>query len=234
MALVAYFPCLLISLGIPEFRAHADRILRKSVDLMLRTQSWLRFETADFERALAEARAVAARRGTGVLLVANHRSHLDMFLLLARVAGIRVLAKSGLFAVPFLGVIMWTSRQIPVRRRDLRAFVAAMDVIGERLAAGEVVHVFPEMTRAEPGFPGVAPFNPAPFLVAQKIGAPILPFVIRGTSAIWPKGSFAIRTGSAVVDPLAPIVEPAAFSGAKELAEECRAAIEAAYRGGRA
>ena len=86
-----------------------------------------------------------------------------------------------------------------------------------------------------PDFPGVAEFNPAPFLVAMKAGAPILPFVIHGTGEAWPKGSYAIHAGVPVwLEPLPALrsEEFAGFDGAKALAEYARARIDAAYRRG--
>lgn len=233
MGLSGYCLALLISLGFPAFRRVSDAILQGTISFMLSIQPWLDFDGLEFRNVYSELEKTARDRKTGILIVSNHRSHLDTFLLLARIPGVRVLAKRGLFAVPFLGLVMWTSRQIPVRRKSLKAFVAAMDEIGERLAAGETVHVFPEMTRSAPGYPGVAGFNPAPFLTAMRVGAPILPLAIVGTSETWPKGSFALRKGGSVrVKPLAPIhpSEFTRFGGAKELAEHCRSEIETAFR----
>jgi 1-acyl-sn-glycerol-3-phosphate acyltransferase len=233
MAISAYAPALLISLGIPKFRAVSDAILQRTVAFMLRAQPWLRFDGSALTRAFAALGGVDSGRRPGLLLVSNHRSHLDTFLLLGRIPGVHVLAKRGLFAVPFLGLVMWTSRQIPVRRRSLKSFVEAMDEIGVRLAAGEIVHVFPEMTRASAGSNGVAPFNPGPFLVAMRLGVPILPLAMTGTSDVWPKGSFSLRAGRPVrAFALAPI-RPADFSrfeSAKDLAEYCRLEIESVYR----
>lgn len=230
IGLSIYGTALLISLIFPPFRRVSDRILQKSIEFVMRIQFWMKFDSREFGRAYGDLR----RRGgaQGVLLVSNHRSHLDTFLLLAKVSGIRVLAKRELFAVPLLGFVMWTSRQIPVRRKNLGAFVSAMDAISDRLRAGEVVHVFPEMTRAPAEFRGVAGFNAAPFLTAMKVGVPIFPFAIAGTAAAWPKGSFSLKGGTRVaLVPLSPIAPDdfVRFAGAKELAEHCRAEIETAY-----
>jgi len=236
MGLSCYCAALLISLAFPSFRRVSDRILQWTVAFMLSVQPWLRFDGKELSRAYLNLSASTSAPGQpGILLISNHRSHLDTFLLLGRISGVRVLAKRGLFAVPFLGLVMWTSRQIPIRRKSLKSFVEAMDEIGERLAAGETVHVFPEMTRANADFDGVADFNPGPFLTAMKIGAPILPLAMLGTSETWPKGSFALRRGANVnVKALAPIraEDYSRFLGAKELAEFCRTGIESAYREG--
>jgi 1-acyl-sn-glycerol-3-phosphate acyltransferase len=237
MGLSVYWLALLISLGFPRFRRVSDAILRRTISFLMGSQPWLQFEYREFMESYTSLRKRFPADGkTGILLISNHRSHLDTFLLLSRVPGIRVLAKRGLFAVPLLGMVMWTSRQIPVRRKDLKSFVHAMEEIGERLAAGEVVYVFPEMTRASPEFPGVAAFNPAPFLTAIKAGVPILPFAIRGTGETWPKGSFSFRRGFSVDLVPLPVIEAEAakkYPGAKDLAEYCRTVIEAAYRAGR-
>jgi 1-acyl-sn-glycerol-3-phosphate acyltransferase len=231
LSLVLYWPVRLISFVFPKASGLADRVLQRSISVLMAGQPWLKFDSREFFRVIEALQAASPNGKTGILLVSNHRSHLDMFLLLSRVPGIRVLAKRGLFAVPLVGFMMVATRQIPVRRKNLGSFVTAMDTIAERLAAGEVVHVFPEMTRSAPDFLGVGAFNPAPFLMAMKVGVPILPFVITGTAETWPKGSFALRPGSlARIRSLTPIRREALskFSGAKELAEFCRREIEGA------
>lgn len=191
--------------------------MRFGIGLLMNVQPWLDGDlTID----------VPYRRGT--LLVANHRSHLDVFLFLARVRGVRVLAKDTLFWIPFLGLMMRLSGQIPSRRGDVRSFQRAMDLIESKLRGGETVQVFPEMHRCEPGSRGTKNFLVAPFLAAKKAGRPVVPVVIEGTDGVWPKGKFALRPRMPVrVRTLAPL-DPARFATAEDLCLETRRRIEEA------
>ena len=144
--------------------------------------------------------------------------------------GIRVLAKSALFRIPFLALMMRTSRQIRVDHADLGAWVRAMDEVAARLGRGETVHIFPEMTRCPRGFVGVRPFALAPFLAALKEGAMVLPIVIKGTDEVWPKGRFELNFRMPVhVRTLSPL-HPADFASAKELMTAARQQIEVALQ----
>lgn len=203
----------------PTLGPSADRSLGRGVALLLRLQPWM--------RSRLDIPALPSDRG--VLLVSNHRSHLDVFLLLSRVPGIRVLAKSSLFKIPFLGQMMRYSRQIPVERGRLDAFIKAMDTIRYELRRGEHVHVFPEMTRCAPGFEGVQTFLTAPFHAAIQEKALILPLVVKGTDRFWPKGVFGLvwRAEPCSLEAL-PFVEADRFPTAEALRNEIQSQIEKA------
>ncbi len=158
---------------------------------------------------------IAGRRGC--LCVANHRSHMDVFLLLEQIRGLRVLTKHFIFLVPGLGIAAFLLRMIRVKRGDQQSFWRAMEKIEQALEAKEIVHVFPEMTRAPYAETQLARFTLAPFQKALEVGAPVVPIVIWGTDYLWPKGTHAIaRRGPLVVRSLPP-VESHQFASAAEL-----------------
>jgi 1-acyl-sn-glycerol-3-phosphate acyltransferase len=205
-----------------QLRRLGDWRLCRGIRVLMLLQPWLRarIELPSFRLFPIQTQ--------GCLLVSNHRSHLDAFLLLSRVPGIRLLAKRSLFSIPFLGGMMRITRQIPTDRGDLSSFVGAMNEIQKRLEAGERVHVFPEMTRCEPGFSGTREFLLGPFHAAIRAKALVLPIVIRDTDAAWPKGRFGLSWREPVeVRALAPMALDG-FGSAEALRDEVRHRIELA------
>jgi 1-acyl-sn-glycerol-3-phosphate acyltransferase len=189
---VFYFPVLALSYVIPALRGVHEKILRFGVTVLMRLQPWF--------TARVQVDVPGDREGDskGVLFVSNHRSHLDVFLLLSRITGIRVLARSSLFRIPILGLMMRSSRQIRVERGRLDAWVQAMNEVGKRLRQGERVHVFPEMTRCPRGLQGVQPFTAGPFHVAIKENVQVVPVVFKNTDGVWPKGQTGLNSGQPV------------------------------------
>jgi 1-acyl-sn-glycerol-3-phosphate acyltransferase len=196
----------------------ADLVMVRGIRLLMAVQPWLE----------AEIELDLPAYGQGCLLVSNHRSHLDAFLLLSRVPGVRILAKSSLFSIPFLGLLMRLSKQIPAKAGDLPSFARAMEQIGARAANGETVHVFAEMTRCAPGFAGTQDFSIAPFHAAMRGGFPIIPIAIQGTDEAWPKNSMGIRFGQNVRVRSLGRLDPAAFCSSSELMAETRRRIHQA------
>ncbi|MBX2994206.1 MAG: 1-acyl-sn-glycerol-3-phosphate acyltransferase [Bdellovibrionaceae bacterium] len=198
----------------------ADLILQKAVFLLMKLQPWF---NGTVHMTLPER-----ARNQGILIVSNHRSTLDVFILLSRVPGVRILAKRDLMFVPFLNVMMWAMRQIPVSKGSAVQFLAAMDEVRRRLRSGETVHVFPEMTRCPLGYEGVQNFMVAPFLAAMRENVTIVPVVFKGTDSVWPKGAGGLFSGHPVTAKTLEPVDPGQFKTADELRTEIHSRIQAA------
>ena len=210
------------------FTAAGDFVLCRGMQYcLLSIQPWM---NADIKIDLADVSKVIAERGnekSGALIVSNHRSHLDAFILLSRIPGVRILAKSTLFFVPGLGPMMWGSQQIPVERK-IDAFFKAMNIVRGRLANGNFVHIFPEMTRCEPGHKGTRQFSSLPFLIAIQQKVPILPVVFIGTDDVWPKSRFGLKFRQPMRAFSLPVVHPEEFASAEALRTEVRKRINLA------
>jgi 1-acyl-sn-glycerol-3-phosphate acyltransferase len=106
------------------------------------------------------------------LVVANHRSPLDILLMLRGFGG-SVLGRHDLEAWPLLG---WAARHggtIFVDRQDTRSGVKAIREIRRRLCAGQTVVVFPEGTTHRGD--EVRPFQGGAFAAVRGLDAELLP-----------------------------------------------------------
>jgi 1-acyl-sn-glycerol-3-phosphate acyltransferase len=129
------------------------------------------------------------KRG-GVLVISNHIATADPPLqgvLLPR--PLNFMAKVEWFKNPVIGYLASSFRCFPVVRHtaDRRALKRALEL----LAAGEVVCIYPEGTRALDARLHRAEAG-AGFL-ARHSGAPIVPVAIWGTEKLWPKGTRMFR-----------------------------------------
>jgi 1-acyl-sn-glycerol-3-phosphate acyltransferase len=123
----------------------------------------------------------------GYVVVANHESTADPFLLSFLPWDMRWIAKEEIFRIPLIGWLMRCSGDISLKRGDRNSVVQMMDECKSTLAAGCPVMIFPEGTRSPDG--NLLPFKDGAFQLAIEAGVPILPVVIAGTRNCRPKGS---------------------------------------------
>lgn len=163
--------------------------------------------------------------GTSYIYLANHQSLFDIPVLLSTVPGqVRMMAKRSLFRIPIFGWALSAGGFIPIDRGDRstarQSFAAAM----KRLRGGISILLFPEGTRSLTDT--LLPFQRGGFLLALKLGLPIVPVGIRGSRDVQKKGSWAIRPSPVVVSYGAPIrVADYGLRRKGELVEEVRRRI---------
>lgn len=111
-------------------------------------------------------------QGRGRLVVANHRSAIDIGILLGNFGGTMV-SRSDLAAWPILGPAARAVGTVFVDRSNAESGAATIRSIQSRLEGGQTIHVFPEGTT----FDGddVRPFHGGAFVSALRAGAEILP-----------------------------------------------------------
>ncbi len=123
----------------------------------------------------------------GYVVIANHESTADPFLLSWLPWDMRWVAKEELFRVPLTGWAMRLGGDIPLRRGQGDSVRAMMAECERALAAGISVMIFPEGTRTDDGSLGA--FKDGAFSIAIKAQAPVLPIAIAGTRQMRPKHS---------------------------------------------
>lgn len=161
------------------------------------------------------------------VVVANHESQADPFLLSFLPWDMRWVAKESLFKQPFSGWALSLSGDIPLRRGEGESVRECLAECQRALDNGISVMMFPEGTRSETS--ELLPFKDGAFDLAIRAGVPILPIAIAGTRAMRPKHSrwFGKAHGCAKI--LAPIPTTGMTAAdVPTLREAARAAIAAA------
>jgi len=114
---------------------------------------------------------VPTRQG-GYLVVANHRSTIDIALMLSTFGGC-VVSRADLSRWPIIGTAARKVGTLFVERTNKQSGARVIRAMAARLAEGDIVSVFPEGTT----FPDddVRPFLRGGFVAAIRAGVPVLP-----------------------------------------------------------
>ena len=159
------------------------------------------------------------------VLVANHSSFLDAYVLMAAIPRqFHYVAKRELLDNRWLGQPLERIGTLFVERFDVQRGVDEARKVAEAARAGQSLGFFPEGTFAR--MPGLLPFRMGAFLAAAQAGAPVVPVTIRGTRSILRAGSWFPRRGRLEVivePPISPDGED--WAAAVRLRDAARAAI---------
>ena len=174
-----------------------------------------------------EGEAPTDIRERAYVVVANHESIADPFLLSFLPWDMRWVGKKELFDMPVLGKMMKFGGDIPLERGKGESVRAMFAECERSLNAGISVMMFPEGTRTNDGSLGA--FKPGAFDLAIRMGVPVLPVALAGTRACRPKGSKWFGEANAIARIL-PAVSTTAMRSDDviRLAEEARSRISEA------
>ena len=115
----------------------------------------------------------------------NHLSYMDTPAIFAALPfQFRILARSDLWKLPFIGWHLNRSGQIPVAVDNPRASIASLTNGVRALKAGMPLFVFPEGGRSHDGQLG--PFMSGPAYMAIRAGVPLIPMALVGTYELLP------------------------------------------------
>lgn len=165
----------------------------------------------------------AALPTTSCIYVANHASIYDTPILLGSIPRqLRLMAKSALKWVPFIGWHLALSRHVLVDRKNPGASVFKRMQRMARLGAS--VFVFPEGSRSADG--ALKAFKPGIFLLAIENRLPLVPLTVIGSRDVMPKGRLMTCPADVEIvvhDPIS--TEGLSRKDTRELAERVRAII---------
>jgi 1-acyl-sn-glycerol-3-phosphate acyltransferase len=137
------------------------------------------------------------------VVVANHESYADIFLVSHLKWEMKWLAKDSLFRIPVMGWMMRMAGDIPINRGSRGSGQQALEACRDRLSKHVSVMIFPEGTRSRGD--GLLPFKDGAFQLAITAGVPILPIAIAGTRDAMAKGTFRFCPADAICAVLEPI-----------------------------
>jgi 1-acyl-sn-glycerol-3-phosphate acyltransferase len=144
------------------------------------------------------------RRQRVAVLCANHLSYMDTPVIFASLPfQFRIVARSNLWNVPFIGWHLNRSGQIPVNVDNPRSSIASLGGGVKTLKEGMPLFIFPEGGRTTDGRPGV--FMNGPAFMAIRAKVPIVPMALIGTHELLPihaKQFFPVPVVLAVGEPI--------------------------------
>lgn len=149
-------------------------------------------------------------RGTppegGVLIAAKHQSFFDIIILCSVLPRPRFIMKRELLYTPFIGQYALRIGCIPVDRGKRGAAIAKMkaDVARGADKPGQLI-IYPQGTRVPPG--EKRPYKVGAGLLYEQLGQ-TCHLMATNCGAFWPKHGLMRKRGTAVVEFLAPPVEP--------------------------
>jgi len=181
------------------------------------------------------------RNLSGVLVVSNHTSWVDVFAVGAVLPGSFV-ARADLVDWPAIGVAARLMGVIPIERRSLRQLPPVVDAVTDRLCRGGTVVAFPEGTTFCGRHNGA--FRPAVFQAAVLAGRPVQPLSLTyrhrdgrpttvtafcGTDSLWASVKRTVAARGTVVELSVGSLELPGKSR-RELAARCESALRAGTR----
>jgi 1-acyl-sn-glycerol-3-phosphate acyltransferase len=137
------------------------------------------------------------------VVVSNHESQADPFLISHLPWEMKWLSKASIFRIPLLGWSMWLAGDVPIRRGKSRSAGHALHECARWLDRGVPVMIFPEGTRSLDG--NLLPFKDGAFRLAIEAHAHVLPIAVRGTHDALPKHSWRFGRARARVAVGTPI-----------------------------
>lgn len=121
-----------------------------------------------------------------VVIVANHRSLVDILALYKLRRPFKWVSKAENFKLPFVGMVLSLSNCIKIERGSQRSGLQFIARAEEEMKKGSSILIFPEGTRSRN--PGMRRFMDGAFVLAKKMGCGIVPVVHSGTEKTFPKG----------------------------------------------
>ena len=126
-----------------------------------------------------------------VVLVANHRSLVDILALYKIRRPFKWTSKDENFRLPFIGMVLSLTNSIRIKRESLRSGAQFLTQAEREISKGSSVLIFPEGTRSRTT--EMRPFKEGAFLLAKKTGCGVIPIVHTGSEKTFDRGSWVLK-----------------------------------------
>jgi 1-acyl-sn-glycerol-3-phosphate acyltransferase len=132
------------------------------------------------------------RHAPVAVYASNHLSYMDTPVLFARLPfQFRILAKGGLWKVPFVGWYLKRSGQVAIHSGSPRSLIAGLLRGAKTLESGIPLVVFPEGSRSPAG--NLQSFASGCAFMAIRAQVPLVPLALIGTYTLLPIHTYALR-----------------------------------------
>jgi 1-acyl-sn-glycerol-3-phosphate acyltransferase len=132
------------------------------------------------------------KHATTAVYASNHLSYMDTPVLFARLPfQFRILAKGGLWKVPFVGWYLNHSGQVPIHSGSPRSLIAGLLRGAKTLESGIPLVVFPEGARSPSG--QMQSLASGGAFMAIRAGVPLVPLALIGTYDLLPIHVYSLR-----------------------------------------
>jgi 1-acyl-sn-glycerol-3-phosphate acyltransferase len=137
------------------------------------------------------------------VVVANHESIADIFLISLLPWEMKWLARRTAFNIPLMGWMMRMAGDVGVERGSTRSRGRALEQCRERLERRVSILIMPEGTRTLDG--RLRPFQDGAFRLAVETKCPVLPIAVAGANHALAKGSWVMNPARAIARVLPPV-----------------------------
>lgn len=173
---------ILVPLASIGARTEMERVRRAQWTLSRCSRFWIRFMTVGgLLRLRRGALPLPLEPGHPAIVVANHPSLLDIFMIVATTPGVTFVAKASWCDSWLTGRLLRAGRHIrgpDEGREPVPGETAVLDRIVQQLADGYPVMLFPEGTRSPKGG-GLRKFRAGAFEAALRAGVPLWSLLVR-------------------------------------------------------
>ncbi len=189
-------------------------------------RTWGRMLMGVFQVELRLSGGANLEAGQAYVFASNHFSLIDTPLMFGLMPQpFRILARDGLWKIPFIGWHLNRAGHLPVNRTNRRIAARNIAYAADKVRAGRSILLFPEGGRRRGE--SMRPFKTGAAHIAIQSGAPIVPMALVGTRSILPPGSLHLRPGVAELRIGTPIPTNGSDGvGAKALTEQVRREID--------
>lgn len=126
-----------------------------------------------------------------VVMVANHRSLIDILALYKIRRHFKWTSKAENFKLPFIGMVLSLTNAIKINRESLRSGSQFLSQAEMEIKKGSSILLFPEGTRSKST--KMRSFKEGAFLLAKKTGIGIIPIVHIGSEKTFERGSWVLK-----------------------------------------